>query len=71
MRLLIDLAQSQIDDLNDIAREDRKSRVALIREAVDGYLATRRGRAASDAFGLWGDRAVDGLAFQQKARGEW
>ena len=24
-----------------------------------------------DAFGLWGDHAVDGLAYQEQARGEW
>jgi hypothetical protein len=34
-------------------------------------LATQRDNQEGDAFGLWGKRKVDGLAYQEKARREW
>jgi len=51
--------------------EEKRSRAALIRQAIDDYLARRRSKQEGDAFGLWGKRKVDGLAYQKKVRGEW
>jgi hypothetical protein len=31
----------------------------------------RRNGDEDDAFGLWGKRKVDGLAYQEKVRREW
>jgi hypothetical protein len=39
--------------------------------AVTTDLATQRDNQEGDAFGLWGKRKVDGLAYQEKARREW
>ena len=71
MRTLIDLGDSQVEALDELSKKDRRSRAALIREAIDDFLAQRRSDREGDAFGLWGKRKVDGLAFQEKARGEW
>ena len=47
-------------------------RLGFIRDAIDAYLTGRRRRGqGADAFGLWGNRKVDGLAYQEKLRGEW
>ncbi|MBL0899746.1 MAG: ribbon-helix-helix protein, CopG family [Reyranella sp.] len=71
MRILVDLADSRIKALDALAKAERKPRSALIRQAIDDYLTRRRAWRESDAFGLWADREVDGLAYQKKARGEW
>jgi len=71
MRTLVDLGDAQIRALDDLSKMEKTSRAALIRQAIDDYLARRRPRQGRDAFGLWGDRKTDGLVYQQKVRGEW
>jgi metal-responsive CopG/Arc/MetJ family transcriptional regulator len=69
MRTLVDLGDGQIQALDDLSKKDKRSRAALIRQAIDDYLAKRHSK--HDAFGLWGKRKVDGLAYQEKVRREW
>ncbi len=72
MRTLVDISEPQVQELDQLSKDDRRSRAALIREAIDDYLAKRRAkRSGGDAFGLWGKRKVDGLAYQEKVRREW
>jgi metal-responsive CopG/Arc/MetJ family transcriptional regulator len=71
MRTLIDINERQLRRLDELAKRQRQSRAAVIREAIDGYLEEKSSKAASDAFGLWGKREVDGLAYQKKVRSEW
>jgi metal-responsive CopG/Arc/MetJ family transcriptional regulator len=71
MRTLVDIGDAEVRALDELSKEDRRSRAALIREAIDDYLAKRRGKRGGDAFGLWGKRKIDGLAYQEKVRGEW
>jgi metal-responsive CopG/Arc/MetJ family transcriptional regulator len=71
MRTLIDLGDTQVQALDEISKNEKRSRAALIRQAIDDYLARRRSKQEGDAFGLWGKRKVDGLAYQKKVRGEW
>ena len=71
MRTLVDVADAQLRELDALSKEEKRSRAALIREAIDDYLATRRRRHEGDGFGLWGRRKVDGLAYQEKVRREW
>ena len=47
------------------------ARVRQPRAAIAEYLAKRQDAGRAEAFGLWGDAADDGLAFQDKARAEW
>jgi metal-responsive CopG/Arc/MetJ family transcriptional regulator len=51
MRKLVDLGETQIQALDELSKEKR-SRAALIREAIDDYLAERHSKHESDAFGL-------------------
>jgi len=72
MRTLIDLHDSQIEALAALCERVKQPRAALIREAVAEYLEKRRSlNAVDEAFGLWGQGEVDGLAYQEKARAEW
>ena len=71
MRTLVDVRDAQVRALDELSKADKRSRAALIREAIDDYLAKRRGERGGDAFGLWGKRKVDGLAYQEKVRREW
>jgi metal-responsive CopG/Arc/MetJ family transcriptional regulator len=71
MRTLVDLGDTQLWELDELSKEEKRSRAALIREAIDDYLAKRRSKHEGDAFGLWGKRRTDGLTYQKKVRGEW
>jgi metal-responsive CopG/Arc/MetJ family transcriptional regulator len=71
MRILTDIGDSQLAALDRLAKREKMSRAALIRHAVDDVLAKHRQENQSDAFGLWGDRTIDGLAYQEKLRAEW
>jgi predicted transcriptional regulator len=62
---------AQVAALDSLAKEKRQSRVALIRAAIDDYLDRHRREQVADGFGLWGTKAVDGLAYQDEVRGEW
>jgi metal-responsive CopG/Arc/MetJ family transcriptional regulator len=68
MRTLIDLDDTQIQALDELSKKEKRSRAALIRQAIDDFLKSRRDKQERDAFGLWGKRKVDGLAYQEKMR---
>ena len=55
MRTLVDLADGQIQALDELSKQDKQSRAALIRQAIDDYLAKRHSKQEGDAFGLWGN----------------
>jgi metal-responsive CopG/Arc/MetJ family transcriptional regulator len=71
VRRLVDLGDSQIQALDELSKKDKRSRAALIRQAIDDYLAKRHSKQEGDAFGLWGKRKMDGLVYQEKVRREW
>jgi metal-responsive CopG/Arc/MetJ family transcriptional regulator len=71
MRILVDIGEKQLHALGALSKRGKRSRASLIRDAVGDYLARRRTPETAVAFGLWGERKVDGLAWQEKLRGEW
>ncbi len=71
MRALIDMTDAQVEALDTIAKRERQSRAALIRAAIDKYLEKHHREQVEDGFGLWGQRKVDGVTYQEKARREW
>lgn len=71
MRALVDMNAAQIAALDTLAKRVRQSRAALIRAAIDDYLERHHREQVEDGFGLWGRRKIDGLAYQEKTRGEW
>ena len=71
MRALIDMSDAQVEALDTLAKRMRQSRAALIRTAIDDYLDRHHREQVEGGFGLWGNRTVDGLAYQEKVRDEW
>ena len=71
MRTLVDMDEGHVHNLDALARRLKRSRAALIREAVAEYLDRNAVEDIEAAFGLWGDRKIDGLAYQEKLRSEW
>ncbi|WP_136420347.1 ribbon-helix-helix protein, CopG family [Herbaspirillum sp. ST 5-3] len=70
MRALVDIPDRQIDDLTVICEAKKLSRAEAIRQAIAAYIE-RNKPSAVDAFGLWKNRKVDGLEYQEQARSEW
>lgn len=70
MRTLIDIPDDELERLNALSEREQRSRASLVREAIAEYLV-RRQDADESAFGLWGERKIDGLAYQKKIRAEW
>lgn len=54
-----------------LAQGREQARAVLIREAVADYLAKHRAIALDDAFGVWGKKDQDAMAYQEEIRGEW
>ena len=71
MRILIDLDDSDLKALDRLAKQQKILRSALTRQAIDSFLDSHARIAESDAFGLWGNRVADGLAYEDNIRREW
>jgi metal-responsive CopG/Arc/MetJ family transcriptional regulator len=70
MRTLVDIPEKQIKALTAISQAEKVSRAEVIREAIAYYLEKKEPQSG-DAFGLWQDHKVDGLAYQEQVRAEW
>ena len=71
MRTIIDLPAHQIEALDAVCVRDQISRAEAIRRAVALLIKTQAEVAGSAAFGLWRDRAIDGVEYQNRIRQEW
>jgi metal-responsive CopG/Arc/MetJ family transcriptional regulator len=69
-RILVDIPQPCVDDLNAIAQAEKLPRAEVIRRAVAAYVEQNR-PAAADAFGIWKQRRIDGVQYQEEVRTEW
>jgi metal-responsive CopG/Arc/MetJ family transcriptional regulator len=70
-RILVDLPDSQVDDLAAIVEAEQRPRAAVIRDAIEAYISQRKRAHGTDVFGLWKSRKIDGIAYQQELRSEW
>ena len=75
-RILADLPDDQIERLDRIAREQGKSRAAVLREAVSAYRAEPAENDMSwleAGFGLWKRHGIeyDPHEYERKRRAEW
>jgi len=70
MRTLVDIPDRQIKELTAICEVEKVSRAEIIRQAIASYIEKKK-PATVEAFGLWKDRKVDGLAYQEQVRSEW
>lgn len=70
MRTLVDIPDKQIKDLMAICEAEKVSRAEVIRQAISLYLKNKKLEEV-DVFGIWKDKNVDGLAYQEQMRSEW
>lgn len=74
MRTLVDIPDAQVRALDGLAKDQGRSRAALIRDAIGELLDRCRSEPNPDAFGLWRKtrgRDHDGLDYQERIRREW
>jgi metal-responsive CopG/Arc/MetJ family transcriptional regulator len=70
-RILVDLPDAQIEELAVLVEAEQRPRAAVIRDAIEAYIAQHKRELGVDVFGLWKNKSVDGLAYQQELRSEW
>lgn len=72
MRILTDIPDKDIEELDQLAAKNKQSRAATIRDAVRAYLVLRRDNQdwIERGFGYWADRADigDGVEYQRAIR---
>jgi len=71
MRAIIDISDEQVEDLARIGRREGLSRAELVRRAIAAFLRRHKAPLGTNAFGLWRDRSVDGLDYEDGLRREW
>ncbi|KLU28114.1 CopG family transcriptional regulator [Caballeronia mineralivorans PML1(12)] len=70
-RILIDLPDSQVEELAVLVEVEQRPRAAVIRDAIEAYISQHKPMLGADVFGLWKSKNVDGLEYQQELRSEW
>lgn len=71
MRTIIEVPDDDIRNLDRIVEQQKKSRAAIIREAIRLYLKSRVVSSDEAAFGIWKEKKVDGLEYQAEVRSDW
>lgn len=71
MRTLIDIPEEDLELMNLVAKRLSISRAEFVRRAVASSLAPHRQKMNHQAFGSWHEFVEDGLAYQERIRGEW
>jgi metal-responsive CopG/Arc/MetJ family transcriptional regulator len=71
MRTLIDIPDDDLKALDQLGERGGVSRAKLVRQAISDYLAKTYKAQIDTAFGLWRDRAEDGVDYQRRVRSEW
>ena len=78
MRTIVDIPKELLGPLTKLARKKKVSRAALVREAIKELISAAGSLTISDphsafhsAFGIWHDRDIDGVEYEQKIRAEW
>jgi hypothetical protein len=70
-RTIIDISDEQLRALDCLRAKRHQSRSSLIRKVLDEYLSEHRADWPKEAFGIWRDKPVDALAYEDKLRSEW
>lgn len=66
----MDLPNAHVEAMDALRAREGISRAEVVRRAVAEHLK-RHQPDAGGAFGLWRDRRVDGVEYQQLLRREW
>lgn len=71
MRTIVDLPDDQIRALSRLCAREGLSRAEAVRRAVAAYLAAHPEMAGDDVFGIWSDRNLSGVRYEDRLRKEW
>ena len=71
MRTIIEVPDEIIQSLDRVCGSEKRSRAALIREAIIEYLRHKSLPLAETAFGLWKSNPKDGVKYQNEIRADW
>ncbi len=76
VRTLISFDDKELKKIDRIARNDKKSRAQLIREAMVQYVAKKEKKLTwkeivKQTAGIWKDRKIDSVEYVRKLRAEW
>ncbi len=79
MRTIVDLPEESVKSLDLLGKKQDLSRAELVRRAVSNYLEIEQEKSQGNLdsyFGLFKESSdvfdgLDGLAWQEKMRGEW
>jgi hypothetical protein len=69
MRTIIDLPEAMLAMLTEICQRQGISRAEAVRRAVDRYITDHAAGEAPETFGMWADRRLDALAYEDDLRG--
>ena len=71
MRTIIDVPNNLIDQIDALAQREKISRAEAVRRAVAEYLEKRAHHRSDAGFGIWKNRKIDPLAYEDELRKEW
>jgi metal-responsive CopG/Arc/MetJ family transcriptional regulator len=71
MRILIDIPDERLAEIDVITAIRGISRLEFVRRSLEASLVPYRKSDATDAFGILKGRWLDGVVFQNKLRDEW
>ncbi|WPY01411.1 hypothetical protein Trichorick_01323 [Candidatus Trichorickettsia mobilis] len=73
MRTIVDIPDAQIKILYQLSKKKKLSRAEIIRQALAIYIVNdaESKKSYKFAFGIWKEKQVDSLSYQQKLRSEW
>lgn len=71
MRTIVEIPEEVIQTLDTVGKQERKSRAAIIRDAIGLYLESKEIKGAEAAYGVWKKRKRDGVHYQECLRSEW
>ena len=71
MRTLVDIPEKDLCRLTKLSKARKVSRAQLVRTAVSEYLRKEQRDPLETLIGLWADRPIDGLEYQEQMRREW
>jgi hypothetical protein len=70
MRALVDIPDRQIKELTRISKAEKVSRAEIIRQAIAAFIEMKNSGTV-EAFGLWKEREIDNVTYQEQLRSEW
>ena len=71
MRTIIEISDEQLKGLSYICERKNISRAELIRQAISLYLQENISVKNDYSFGIWKNKAIDSVDYQNKLREEW